>query len=151
VREISTLKQRNRAVPAVPPDLFKGLPPDFLREIEERSKVRDFEKGHVFFKTGQNGQGLFMLDKGGGADLPHIRRKKLIIADLKAPAIFREMGCVGGCLYHCRVRGGSQRICYKNISRIRWHCFAVQWINMLIPRMNRRKRANDPPMASWIC
>ena len=27
--------------------------------------------------------------------------KKLIIADLKAPAIFGEMGCVGRCLYHC--------------------------------------------------
>ncbi len=27
--------------------------------------------------------------------------KKLIIAELTAPAVFGEMGCVGRCLYHC--------------------------------------------------
>jgi len=116
VREISTLKQKNRAAPAVPHDLSKGLPSDFLREIEERSKVRDFEKGHVFFKTGQNGQGLFLLEKGAVQTFRTSGVKKLIIADLKPPAIFGEMGCVGRCLYHCSAQAmepSRVRILYR--------------------------------------
>jgi hypothetical protein len=51
-----TLKRKN-LITSFLPEVFKGLPPNFLREIEERGKVHDFEKGHVFFKAGQNGQG----------------------------------------------------------------------------------------------
>jgi len=101
VREASTLKVKNTTAPFVPPEVFRGLPPNFLREIEERGKVHDFEKGHVFFKAGQSGQGLFLLEKGAVQTFRTSGVKKLIIADLKAPAIFGEMGCVGRCLYHC--------------------------------------------------
>lgn len=82
-------------------DLFKGLPTSFLREIEERSEVQSFQKGHTFFKTGQRGQGLFLLEKGAVLTFRTSGVKKLIIAELTAPAIFGEMGCVGQCLYHC--------------------------------------------------
>jgi CRP-like cAMP-binding protein len=79
----------------------RGFSLNFLREIEERSKVHDFEKGHVFFRTGENGQGLFLLEKGAVQTFRTSGAKKLVIADLKAPAIFGEMGCVGRCVYHC--------------------------------------------------
>jgi CRP/FNR family transcriptional regulator, cyclic AMP receptor protein len=101
VKEASTLKLKNQAASFFPPEVFKGLPPKFLQEIERRGKAHDFEKGHVFFKAGQNGQGLFLLEKGAVQTFRTSGVKKLIIADLKAPAIFGEMGCVGHCLYHC--------------------------------------------------
>jgi len=104
VREASTLKLKNLTASFLPPEVFKGLPPNFLREIEERGKVHDFEKGHVFFKAGQNGQGLFLLEKGAVQTFRTSGVKKLIIADLTAPAIFGEMGCVGRCLYHCQAQ-----------------------------------------------
>src|SRR5215831_16075276 len=100
VREASTFTLKN-STSVLLPGVFKGLPPNFLREIEERGKAHDFEKGHVFFKAGQHGQGLFLLEKGAVQTFRTSGVKKLIIADLKAPAIFGEMGCVGRCLYHC--------------------------------------------------
>jgi len=103
VREVSTLKLKNPTASFLP-EVFKGLPSDFLREIEGRGKVHDFEKGHVFFKAGQTGQGLFLLEKGAVQTFRTSGVKKLIIADLNAPAIFGEMGCVGRCLYHCHAQ-----------------------------------------------
>jgi CRP/FNR family transcriptional regulator, cyclic AMP receptor protein len=103
VIEASTLELKNLTASFLP-EVFKGLPPNFLREIEERGKVHDFGKGHVFFKAGQNGQGLFLLEKGAVQTFRTSGVKKLIIADLKAPAIFGEMGCVGRCLYHCQAQ-----------------------------------------------
>src|SRR5215469_876159 len=101
VREASTFTLKNSTASVLLPGVFQGLPSDFLREIEERSKLRDFAEGHVFFKTGQNGQGLFLLEQGAVQTFRTSGAKKLIIADLKAPAMFGEMGCVGRCLYHC--------------------------------------------------
>jgi CRP-like cAMP-binding protein len=101
VGEASTFKLNNPTASVLLPDVFQGLPSDFLREIDERSKLRDFAQGHVFFKTGQNGQGLFLLEQGAVQTFRTSGAKKLIIADLKAPAIFGEMGCVGRCLCHC--------------------------------------------------
>jgi CRP/FNR family transcriptional regulator, cyclic AMP receptor protein len=101
VREASTFKPKNRTAPILPPELFKGLASNVIREIEERSEVHDFEQGHVFFKAGQDGHGLFLLEKGAVQTFRTSGVKKLIIAELKAPEIFGEMGCVGRCLYHC--------------------------------------------------
>jgi len=103
VRDTSTLEDsRPFSAPSLyANDLFAGLPASFLREIEDRSEAQNFQKGHIFFKTGQNGQGLFLLEKGAVQTFRTSGAKKLIIAELKAPAIFGEMGCVGQCLYHC--------------------------------------------------
>ena len=87
-------------------DLFKGLPASCLQALEQHSEVRDFRTGHVFFRTGETGQRLFLMEKGRvqtfrgwGADKVGVG--KLIIAELKPPAIFGEMACVGQCMYHC--------------------------------------------------
>ena len=104
MRETSTLKGKNLTSSFLPPEVFKGLSPNFRREIEERGRVHDFQKGHVFFKAGQNGQALFLLEKGAVQTFRTSGVKKLMIADLKAPAIFGEMGCVGRCLYHCQAQ-----------------------------------------------
>jgi CRP-like cAMP-binding protein len=98
------------------PGIFRGLSLNFLREIEERSEVHDFEKGHVFFRTGENGQGLFLLEKGAVQTFRTSGAKKLLIADLKAPAIFGEMGCVGRCVYHCSAQA-MEPSCVRTISR----------------------------------
>ena len=82
-------------------ELFKGLPDSPLSAIEEKSKVRDFRSGHVFFQAGATGEALFFLEKGGVQTFRRSGTKRLIIAELKPPAVFGEMGCVGQCMYHC--------------------------------------------------
>ena len=51
VRDTASQNRETPTTAAIPPEVFKGLPPNFLREVEEHSRVYDFEKGHVFFKT----------------------------------------------------------------------------------------------------
>ncbi|HEY4978344.1 MAG TPA: Crp/Fnr family transcriptional regulator [Candidatus Acidoferrum sp.] len=82
-------------------DLFKGVPASSLRAVEKRSKVHDFPAGYVFFKTGETGEVLFFLERGAVQTFRTSGRKKLIIADLKPPAVFGEMGCLGKGIYHC--------------------------------------------------
>jgi CRP/FNR family transcriptional regulator len=82
-------------------DLFKGLPAAYLKALEEGSEVREFRSGHIFFRTGESGQGLFILEKGAVRTFRASGAKTLIIADLKPSAVFGEMACVGNYLYHC--------------------------------------------------
>lgn len=85
-------------------DLFKGLPVACLRALEQSSELRSFRKGHTFFRSGESGERLFLLEKGGVQTFRIFGARKLIIAELKPPAIFGEMGCVGQCMYHCSAR-----------------------------------------------
>jgi CRP/FNR family transcriptional regulator, cyclic AMP receptor protein len=82
-------------------DLFRGLPPLSLRAIEKVSEVRDLEAGHVFFRPGETGQMLFLLEKGRVQTFRKSGADKLIISELKPPTIFGEMGCIGQGMYHC--------------------------------------------------
>src|SRR5215813_12072387 len=82
-------------------DLFEGLPAACLQTIEERGKVADFRAGHVFFRSGERGEVLFLLEKGGVQTFRVSGVKKLIIAELKAPAVFGEVGCVCQGVYYC--------------------------------------------------
>ena len=82
-------------------DLFEGLPECSLRTVQERSKTVDFQAGHVFFRPGERGEVLFLLEKGEVQTFRMSGTKKLIIAELKAPAVFGEMGCVGQGVYYC--------------------------------------------------
>ena len=93
-----------RSLPASTLDLFEGLPASCLQAIEERSKVGDFRAGHVFFRAGQRGEVLFFLEKGVVQTFRVSGPRKLIITELKAPAVFGEMGCVGRCVYYCCVQ-----------------------------------------------
>lgn len=82
-------------------DLFKDLPPSCLQALEKKSEVRDFPEGHLFFQAGESGEALFVLEKGRVQTFRESGAKKLIIAELKPPGVFGEMGCVGQCMYHC--------------------------------------------------
>src|SRR5215469_16736165 len=115
-REVSTLKNEESDCLKAMPDIFREFPLNFLREVEVRTDVHDFEKGHVFFRTGENGRGLFLLEKGAVQTFRTSGAKKLVIADLKAPAIFGEMGCVGRCVYHCSAQA-MEPSCVRTISR----------------------------------
>jgi CRP-like cAMP-binding protein len=55
----------------------------------------------MFFRTGERGQRLFLLEKGRVQTFRSSGTHKLIIAVLKPPAIFGEMAFVGQCMYHC--------------------------------------------------
>jgi CRP/FNR family transcriptional regulator len=82
-------------------DLFKDLPSSCLRALEGASTTQEFKSKHVFFQPGETGQVLFLLERGSVQTFRMYGAKKLIIAELKPPAIFGEMGCVGQCMYHC--------------------------------------------------
>jgi CRP/FNR family transcriptional regulator len=82
-------------------ELFRDLPTACMQMLQERSTIRAFEAGHTFFNPGETGQVLFLLEEGHVQTFRISGRKKLIIAELKPPAIFGEMGCVGQCMYQC--------------------------------------------------
>jgi len=82
-------------------DLFKDLPASCLDSLVNDSKVENFGAGHDFFQPGHKGWALFFLEKGRVQTFRMSGEKKLIIADLKPPAVFGEMGCVGPCTYYC--------------------------------------------------
>jgi CRP-like cAMP-binding protein len=82
-------------------DLFAGLPAKVLRAIQSKSSLREFAAGHVFFQPGESGDVLFLLEKGRVQTFRKSRSKKLIIAELRPPAIFGEMGCIGQGMYYC--------------------------------------------------
>jgi CRP/FNR family transcriptional regulator len=63
--------------------------------------VRDFRAGHTFFRAGQKGEQLFVLESGAVQTFRGAGRRKLIIAELKPPAIFGEMALAGESMYHC--------------------------------------------------
>jgi CRP-like cAMP-binding protein len=93
-------------------DLFKDLPDYCLRAIEQASTARDFRAGHTFFRLGETGEVLFILEKGAVQTFRTSGKKKLIIAELNPPAIFGEMGCIGQRMYHCSAQA-------TELSRIR--------------------------------
>lgn len=82
-------------------DLFQDVGPGQLRKLKEKSEVREFGAGHVFFRPGDRGEALFLLEKGHVQTFRTSGKRKLIITDLKPPAVFGEMACVGQHMYHC--------------------------------------------------
>jgi CRP-like cAMP-binding protein len=81
--------------------LFKDVPYSSVQSIENNSPVRRFEAGHVFYRPGEQGQAMFLLEDGAVQSFRICGEKKLIVAELKPPAVFGEMGCLGQCIYHC--------------------------------------------------
>lgn len=81
--------------------LFEGLPAESLQALEDNSVVRTVRRGYVFFKSGQHGEVLYLLEKGAVQTFRMSGKKKLVVADVSPNSIFGEMGCVGQCIYHC--------------------------------------------------
>lgn len=82
-------------------ELFRGLPALYLKAMEKNSVVKEFPAGHVFFRPGESGDVLFLLEKGRVQTFRSTDKKKLVITELKAPAAFGEMACIGQGMYHC--------------------------------------------------
>ena len=82
-------------------NLFQGLPRTCLEILEKNSVAREFPAGHVFFRPGQTGDVLFLLEKGQVQTFRESRRKKVLIAELHAPSVFGEMAFIGQRMYHC--------------------------------------------------
>ena len=65
-------------------DLFRGLPPSGLRELEKVTQVQEVPSGHIFFNPGEMGHGLFILEKGVVQTFRTLGTKKLVIVNLRA-------------------------------------------------------------------
>jgi CRP-like cAMP-binding protein len=81
--------------------LFGDLPTKAIERLAVGTKAQSFRAGHVFFKTGESGKSLYLLERGHVQTFRNFGERKLITADLEAPAVFGEMGCVGQRMYHC--------------------------------------------------
>ena len=82
-------------------ELFKGLPPSQLRALEGTSKTENFKAGHVFFRPGETGNALFVLEQGSVQTFRQTGKKKLILVELASQGVFGEMGCIGEGVYYC--------------------------------------------------
>jgi len=114
-------------------ELFRGLRSSQLRQIKEKSEVREYDSGHIFFRPGQEGEALFLLERGCVQTFRQSGTKKLIIADLKPPAVFGEMACVGQHMYHCSAQA-------TKASRIRYLSRAnMEAVLREYPEVTRRR------------
>jgi CRP-like cAMP-binding protein len=82
------------------PDLFRGLSPEELREVERVTSTRSFSRGQVIYTPGETGEALFLLREGA----VQIYRmspegRKLVIAHLLPFSFFGEMSCIGQGMY----------------------------------------------------
>ncbi|MDT7687865.1 MAG: family transcriptional regulator, cyclic receptor protein [Acidobacteriota bacterium] len=82
------------------PDLFGGLSPEELREVERVTLTRSFRRGQVIYTPGETGEALFLLREGA----VQIYRmspegRKLVIAHLLPFSFFGEMSCIGQGMY----------------------------------------------------
>ena len=82
-------------------EIFRGIPAVQLRAFEENTKTLDVRAGYLFFRPGERGEVLYSLEQGSAQTFRTAGQKKLIIENLKPPAVFGEMGCVGQQTYHC--------------------------------------------------
>jgi CRP/FNR family transcriptional regulator, cyclic AMP receptor protein len=82
------------------PDLFQGMTPEELREVERVTTTRNFRRGAVIYTPGETGEALFLLREGA----VQIYRmspegRKLVIAHLLPHSFFGEMTCIGQGMY----------------------------------------------------
>lgn len=82
-------------------ELFKDLPESALCTLERASEILDVKAGDIFFRPGEFGQALFVLENGSVQTFRSFGKEKLIIAELAPWEVFGEMACIGECLYHC--------------------------------------------------
>src|SRR5215470_4628878 len=82
-------------------ELFREVPAKVLDKLEGKCEAQNYQAGHIFFRTGEAGRGVYVLEQGKVQTYRTFGEKKLIIAELKAPAVFGEMGCSGQRIYHC--------------------------------------------------
>ena len=82
-------------------ELFRSLSAVMLRAIEKESRLDDFPAGHLFFRTGEEGRGLYVVETGRVETYRNFGERRLIVAELGAGGVFGEMGSVGRRVYHC--------------------------------------------------
>jgi CRP-like cAMP-binding protein len=82
-------------------NLFRDLPASSLRALEEGSEVREVRAFDMIFRAGETGQNLLLLESGQVQTFRTSGPRRLVIAELKPPAIFGEMAFVGKRIYHC--------------------------------------------------
>jgi CRP/FNR family transcriptional regulator, cyclic AMP receptor protein len=76
-------------------ELFKHLPDFWLEALEKGSNIVNCSAGHLFFRPGQTGGMLFVLETGSVRIFKTFGDRKLTIAMLQPPAVFGVMGCFG--------------------------------------------------------
>jgi CRP-like cAMP-binding protein len=117
-----------------------------------------------FFRPGERGERLFFLEKGCVQTFRNSGGKKLIITELKPPAVFGEMGCVGQCMYHCyaqttepsRIRTLSRSQLeallrqFPSITRRLLDLVSERFVQVLMDLEDTSFRKLIPRLAKWL-
>jgi CRP-like cAMP-binding protein len=120
--------------------IFNGLPGAQLAVMEKNSAVREFAAQHLFFRAGETGEVLYLLERGRVETFRTSGKKKLIIAELEPPAVFGEMACVGARTYHCSARAMEactvRTIAQKDLEAVlaKYPCVAQGLLDMVSRR-----------------
>ena len=98
-RKLTGNKEETIGLAAI--ELLKEISAETVRALETNSPVEEFPAGHIFFRTGEAGKGLYVVEVGRVQTYRDFEGKKLIIAELGPGTVFGEMGCVGQRVCHC--------------------------------------------------
>lgn len=81
-------------------ELFRGLTPAELEEVERAAVMRPLKKGSVFYTPGETGEVLFIVKEGAVQVFKRSPEgRKLVIAKLPRYTFFGEMRSVGQKMY----------------------------------------------------
>lgn len=92
----SALDERTKVHFLLEAELFAGLEPEDLAEIERNTSMSTCQRGTVFFTPEETGEVLFLL-KRGRVSLYRVTEegKKLVTATVEPGAVFGEMTLIG--------------------------------------------------------
>jgi len=82
-------------------EMFCKLPADAVRSLENNTAVQNVRAGQVLFKTGDEGDAVYLLEKVSVQTFRDVDGRKLITSELTAPAVFGVMSCAGRRVSHC--------------------------------------------------
>jgi CRP/FNR family cyclic AMP-dependent transcriptional regulator len=83
-------------------ELFRDFTPAQLEPFHHTIRMETCASGHVFYRPGESGEGMFLL-KQGRAQLYRLAPdgRKFVFADVPPSSIFGEMACIGQAMYEC--------------------------------------------------
>ncbi len=131
-------------------ELFRGLSPDELRQVEDLVRPFNFEKGDVILREGDQARLLFVVARGSVSVLLKTSGGKKRIACMGPGLSFGEMALLDGGKRSAEIVADDRVICY-GLSVEGIHSLSAQYPNILITMLTnmardfseRLRRGND--------
>jgi CRP/FNR family cyclic AMP-dependent transcriptional regulator len=122
-------------------ELFRDFTLAQLEPFHHTIRMETCPTGHVFYRPGETGEGMFLL-KEGRAQLYRLAAdgRKFVFAEVPPSSMFGEMSCVGQAMYECFAEATEDSvICTLTRSDVQRLIVAYpQFAMRLIETMGRR-------------